>query len=130
MGVPVQVDLPGVGAHLHDHPDVAVVHSLPGTALGVGVSLPGLQRIARGAWEWRQHRTGMLTSNLAEAGGFIRSRPQSRKWICSCILCPASWSTMAGVTPGGMVSAAMSVCCNPPAGASCGWPARTRWRRR
>lgn len=75
LGMPVQVDLPGVGAHLHDHPDVTVVHSLPGTALGVGVSLPGLQRIARGAWEWRQHRTGMLTSNLAEAGGFIRSRP-------------------------------------------------------
>lgn len=75
MGVPVAVDLPGVGQHLHDHPDVALVHSLPGTALGFGVSLPGLQRIAQGAWQWRQHRTGPLTSNLAEAGGFIRSRP-------------------------------------------------------
>ena len=75
MGVPVAVDLPGVGQHLHDHPDVALVHSLPGTEHGFGVSLPGLQRIAQGAWQWRQHRTGPLTSNLAEAGGFIRSRP-------------------------------------------------------
>lgn len=76
MGLPVLLDLPGVGSNLHDHPDVTVVHSLPGSALGVGVSLAGLGRIAKGVWEWQQRRSGMLTSNLAEAGGFIRSSPE------------------------------------------------------
>ena len=75
LGIAVQADLPGVGQHLHDHPDVTVVHALPRNDWGFGVSLPGLQRMARGAWEWQQHRTGPLTSNLAEAGGFIRSQP-------------------------------------------------------
>ena len=30
-------------------------------------------RIARGVMDWRRARTGMLTTNYAEAGGFIRS---------------------------------------------------------
>lgn len=75
MGLAVQVDLPGVGQHLHDHPDVTVGCNLPGSELGVGMSLAGLRRIGQGLWEWHQHRSGMLTSNLAEAGGFIRSSP-------------------------------------------------------
>ena len=29
----------------------------------------------RGIIEWRKHRTGMLTTNFAEAGGFIKSDP-------------------------------------------------------
>ncbi|HTH09906.1 MAG TPA: GMC oxidoreductase, partial [Acidovorax sp.] len=29
----------------------------------------------RGIREWRRHRTGMLTTNFAEAGGFIKSHP-------------------------------------------------------
>lgn len=75
MGITVQKDLPGVGAHLHDHPDVTLVHQLQDSSMGIGISLPGLLRIAQGVWQWRQQRTGMLTSNMAEAGGFIRSQP-------------------------------------------------------
>jgi choline dehydrogenase-like flavoprotein len=31
--------------------------------------------MVRGVFEWRQQRSGMLTTNYAEAGGFIKSQP-------------------------------------------------------
>ena len=38
-------------------------------------SLSGLVRAVKGIFEWRNYRTGMLTTNFAEAGGFIKSQP-------------------------------------------------------
>jgi choline dehydrogenase-like flavoprotein len=32
----------------------------------------------KGILEWRRQRSGMLTTNFAEAGGFIKSRPEER----------------------------------------------------
>lgn len=78
-GIAVQHDLPGVGAHLHDHPDVVQVVNAPAEKELFGLSLPGLLRIARGALQWRNSRTGLLTTNFAEAGGFIRSRPTEER---------------------------------------------------
>jgi choline dehydrogenase-like flavoprotein len=40
-----------------------------------GLSLQGAWNALRGLLEWRQYRRGMLTTNFAEAGGFIRSDP-------------------------------------------------------
>ncbi len=74
-GVEVLHDLPGVGAHLHDHPDVVQVMDAPRLTDLFGLSLPGLGHLWNGVREWRSRRTGMLTTNFAEAGGFIRSQP-------------------------------------------------------
>jgi choline dehydrogenase-like flavoprotein len=74
-GIATQHNLPGVGQHLHDHPDVVQVVHTPGVHDFLGVSLTGAARVAKGVLEWRRHRTGILTSNLAEAGGFIKSQP-------------------------------------------------------
>jgi len=74
-GITVLHDQPGVGAHLHDHPDVVRVVDAPGQSELFGISLPGVTRIVRGLQEWRRQRSGMLTTNFAEAGGFIRSQP-------------------------------------------------------
>ena len=74
-GITVQHDLPGVGAHLHDHPDVVQVMDAPGLTDLFGLSLPGMVNLVRGMLRWRHSRTGMLTTNFAEAGGFIRSDP-------------------------------------------------------
>jgi choline dehydrogenase-like flavoprotein len=41
-----------------------------------GLSLPGALRVLQGLLEWRRSRSGMLTTNFAEAGGFIKSRPE------------------------------------------------------
>ena len=74
-GIAVAHDLPGVGAHLHDHVDVVQVVAVPGARELFGLSLPGLLRMAQGVVQWRSRRTGLLTTNFAEAGGFIRSQP-------------------------------------------------------
>ena len=75
-GIATQHDLPGVGRHLHDHPDVVLVVNAPRLTDLVGISLAGITRIVRSIFEWRSQRTGMLTSNFAEAGGFIKSSPK------------------------------------------------------
>ena len=68
-------DLPGVGRHLHDHPDVVQVVDAPHLKDLFGLSFAGVLRVLQGIFEWRRQRSGMLTTNYAEAGGFIRSRP-------------------------------------------------------
>jgi choline dehydrogenase-like flavoprotein len=40
-----------------------------------GLSFSGAMAAIRGVFEWRRARSGMLTTNFAEAGGFIKSQP-------------------------------------------------------
>lgn len=69
MGIDVVHDLPGVGAGLQDHPLVPVVwHTRSGTSLRLAESPVNIAR-------WKTAGRGPLTSNLAEAGLFTRSRP-------------------------------------------------------
>lgn len=75
-GIGVVRDLPGVGENLHDHPDVVMVVNAPKVTDLFGLSWPGTVNTARAIMEWRSTRTGMLTSNFAEAGGFIKSAPE------------------------------------------------------
>ena len=72
-GIPVVHHLPGVGENLHDHPDVVMVVNAPKVTELFGITLPGVLNMVRGVFEWRNRRSGMLTSNFAEAGGFIKS---------------------------------------------------------
>jgi choline dehydrogenase-like flavoprotein len=68
-------DLPGVGENLHDHVDVVMVVDAPEMTDLFGLSLRGVGAMLRGALQWRRQRSGPLTTNFAEAGGFIRSQP-------------------------------------------------------
>jgi choline dehydrogenase-like flavoprotein len=74
LGIDVLRDLPGVGKNLHDHIDFVFVTKSPST-VPFGVSLAGGMKILRAIGEWRRTRTGMLTTNYAETGGFLRSDP-------------------------------------------------------
>jgi len=74
-GIPVVHDLPGVGRNFHDHVDVVQVVDAPALVETFGISLGGIGRVLRGIGEWRNRRSGVLTTNFAEAGGFIRSQP-------------------------------------------------------
>ncbi|MDH3522759.1 MAG: GMC family oxidoreductase N-terminal domain-containing protein [Acidobacteriota bacterium] len=67
-GLEVVADLPGVGRNLQDHPAAPVCFATEGVeTLMRAESLPNLGRfLLRGK--------GPLTSNVAEAGGFVRSR--------------------------------------------------------
>ena len=73
-GIATVHDLPGVGQNLQDHPDVVLVVEAPQAKDLFGLSWAGASRVIKGIFEWRKHRTGLLTSNFAEAGGFIKSR--------------------------------------------------------
>ena len=75
-GVPVVHDLSGVGANFHDHIDTVQVYDAPHLKDVFGVSPTGLWHVFKGVFEWRNHRRGMLTTNFAEAGGFIKSRAE------------------------------------------------------
>ncbi len=74
-GITPLLDLPGVGRNLQDHMDVVQMLDGPQLRDSIGISLGGALKTLRGIAEWRQQRTGMLTSNVAEAGGFIKSEP-------------------------------------------------------
>jgi choline dehydrogenase-like flavoprotein len=74
-GIAAVHDLPGVGQNLHDHPDVVLVTSAPKAKELFGLSLSGAIQGLKGLFEWTKHRRGMLTTNFAEAGGFIKSQP-------------------------------------------------------
>ncbi|HEY9068117.1 MAG TPA: GMC family oxidoreductase N-terminal domain-containing protein, partial [Burkholderiaceae bacterium] len=74
-GIATVHDLPGVGAQLHDHVDVVQIVDAPALTDLFGLSFAGVWRTLQGIAEWRRARSGMLTTNFAEAGGFIRSRP-------------------------------------------------------
>lgn len=74
-GINPVLDLPGVGANLHDHVDVVIVVNAPKAKDLFGLTPGGLWKAVRGIFEWRRQRSGVLTTNFAEAGGFIKSSP-------------------------------------------------------
>jgi len=74
-GIGVVHDLAGVGRNLHDHVDAVQVVDAPHLKETFGVSLGGIGRVLKAIPQWRNRRSGMLTTNFAEAGGFIKSQP-------------------------------------------------------
>ena len=74
LGIESVHHLAGVGQNFHDHIDVVQVFDAPRAKDLFGVSLSGMARAIKGVFEWRNYRTGMLTTNFAEAGGFIKSQ--------------------------------------------------------
>lgn len=75
QGIAVVQPLEGVGQNLHDHPDVVMVVNAPRLTDLFGISLRGVASMVKGIFDWRNHRRGLLTTNFAEAGGFIKSSP-------------------------------------------------------
>ena len=74
-GISVVQDLAGVGENLQDHIDYVQTFLAPSSSETFGVSLRGGARFTKGIFEWRNQRTGPITSPFAEGGGFFRSSP-------------------------------------------------------
>lgn len=76
LGIAVQQDLPGVGENFQDHLEVSVYGrcrapiSLLGNDRGWAALQHGLQ--------WQLFRTGLLTSNVVESGGFVDTTGSGR----------------------------------------------------
>lgn len=70
-------DLPGVGENLQDHIDYVISYRSP-LKDNLGFSFMGSFRMLGEIMKYRKNRKGMMSSNLAEAGGFLytdRSEP-------------------------------------------------------
>ena len=67
--------LPGVGRNLQDHLDFTFGYRVRGVD-SFGFSSRGSWRMLRELLQFRRARRGMLTTNFAEGGGFLKSRPE------------------------------------------------------
>ncbi len=75
LGLEVVHDLPGVGLNLQDHPDFVFGFTSRSKDL-VGISLGGGARLLQEIHRYRRIRRGMVASNFAEAGGFLKTGPE------------------------------------------------------
>jgi choline dehydrogenase-like flavoprotein/antitoxin component YwqK of YwqJK toxin-antitoxin module len=130
LGIEVRHDLPGVGRNLHDHVDVVAVLDAPHLTDLFGLSLRGAINLLKGVFEWRRRRTGMLTTNFAEAAASCAAIRPSTDRTCSSTSSSASSSTTAGRRCSGTATRATSACCGRRAAAASRWRAPTRRRRR
>lgn len=70
MGIAPVHHLPGVGAHLQDHPTVHLAMENP-TGESYALSRRSLPRVLLSPFRYLLNRGGMLASNVAECGGFL-----------------------------------------------------------
>jgi choline dehydrogenase-like flavoprotein len=87
-GIASVLDLPAVGRNLHDHPAAAVAMRTDNTE-SYGLSW---RTLPRAAWIGAQYlfaRSGPLASNVFEANGFMRSRPDVDRPDLQVIFMPA-----------------------------------------
>jgi Choline dehydrogenase and related flavoproteins len=75
LGIPVVNELPGVGKNLQDHIDYVQSWRVPSNTETVGASLRGAAKITSAMFEWRNKRSGLITTTYATAGAFFRSSP-------------------------------------------------------
>jgi len=74
-GIPQQHELPGVGRNLQDHLDLYVVTKAK-TRVGFSFHPTSWPKAVLGLLLYAFFRRGYLTSNLVEAGAFVRSLPE------------------------------------------------------
>ncbi|HAA06325.1 MAG TPA: glucose-methanol-choline oxidoreductase [Acinetobacter schindleri] len=74
-GIELKHHLPGVGKNFHDHPDFIFGYSVKEFAGTFGISMLGSLDMFKQIRRYRSERRGMIASNFAECGGFIKSSP-------------------------------------------------------
>jgi choline dehydrogenase-like flavoprotein len=77
FGIATLADLP-VGDNLQDHPDIIINRRVDNTDL-LGLSPVGAWKLMRAIGRWRRERRGVLASNFAEAGAFVRTLPEQAR---------------------------------------------------
>lgn len=75
FGITPVLDVPGVGQNLQDHISALLIYRARIPEGTVGITPSGIGRILAAMWEWRRHRTGLVTSCAAESGVYYRSAP-------------------------------------------------------
>ncbi len=75
LGIAPILDLPGVGENLQDHPTVVLQLEDP-SARSYALTPRSFPRMALGALNYAFARRGPISSNMVEAAGFVRTRPE------------------------------------------------------
>ncbi len=73
--IPVVHHLAGVGKNLQDHPDFIFGYKSKHTAL-LGISPSATLKLIKDIAQYRKNRHGLLSSNFAEGGAFLKTDPQ------------------------------------------------------
>jgi choline dehydrogenase-like flavoprotein len=73
--IPLVHHLPGVGKNLQDHPDFIFGYANKSVDT-MGISLKGSWKMLKEIFRFRRERRGMLTSNFAEGGAFLKTKPE------------------------------------------------------
>jgi choline dehydrogenase-like flavoprotein len=73
-GIESRHHLPGVGQNLQDHIDFVFGYMSDNPNFN-GLSLKQVPRLLRAIGQYRRERRGPMTSNFAECGGFLKTRP-------------------------------------------------------
>jgi choline dehydrogenase len=79
--------LPGVGQNLQDHVTTVLIHRSRRKEVALGISVSGVATIIKSIFEWRNKRTGWVTSNVAESQGFLKTDPNADKPDIQLALC-------------------------------------------
>jgi choline dehydrogenase-like flavoprotein len=74
FGIGVVHDSPGVGQNLQDHIDFAFSYR-SNSLDNFGVSFAGFRKLWKEIGRYRREGRGMITSNIAECGGFLKTDP-------------------------------------------------------
>ena len=83
-------ELPGVGENLQDHQDIVLMYRTGAElSYGLGVLPNSWLPLLRSPWQYMFGRSGPMTSNTVEAGGFIRLDPKAQAPELGVIVAPA-----------------------------------------
>lgn len=72
-GIDIVHDLPGVGQNLQDHIDYVQTFKVSSKEDAFGLSIKGGTSMLKAMIEWKNKRTGKITSTLAESGAFFHT---------------------------------------------------------
>jgi choline dehydrogenase len=95
IGIPVVCDLPGVGQNLQDHLAGGVTYECTKP-----VSMAAAEKVSNVA-KYLLFRKGMLASNVAEAGGFIKTRSDCEVPDLEIIFAPVFFMSHGSLNPPG-----------------------------
>lgn len=86
-GIAVRHVLPGVGQNLQDHLTTVLIYRTDRQKETLGFSLRGALAMLKSVFEWRKHRTGWITTNVAESQAFLKTTPELQTPDIQLALC-------------------------------------------
>ena len=75
LGITPVLPVPGIGQNLQDHISALLIYRSLVSDHTLGITPTGMARLLKEMWTWRKHRSGLITSCVAESGVYYRTSP-------------------------------------------------------